>query len=164
MTINLAFTLILSGRLLRYINWFSEVLKLSPQSLWIYICQMVENLFVFWGGTPMHPAVIVPNAILACMTPLYWFNWPFYFPYFLSLFLPWVRSKYSYSPLLIGLTSVDPVRGGHKIKRFSQHEIVADLMNQQHKLCILNSKTEVRKESSQSEDDGVTGGLLQGEY
>lgn len=97
------------------------------------------------------------------------FTFPIYFQY------SYLEYKYSYFPHLVGLTSVDPVRGRYRINRFSQHEIVADLIYQRHKFCIFNftsqqtpaseswweeKKAAQRRESLWSEDDQIPGERL----
>lgn len=66
------------------------------------------------------------------------FDWIDFFTFPIYSQYSYLEYKYSYFPHLIGLTSVDPVRGRYRINRFSQHEIVADLIYQRHKFCILN--------------------------
>lgn len=76
-----------------------------------------------------------------------WSQWIdlFYFPSLSLLYLHIFR--YSCSLQLIGLTSARPVSWRYEINRFSQHEIVAHLMHQQHKLFILNFTSQEAQKS-----------------
>ncbi len=93
----------------------------SPQERW-KVCESFSELY---SGSKL--------VTQLAESMKYWLNWPFYFHYSTLREL-----KYSYSPQLIGLTSIYPVWGKYKMKGFCQHEIVAPLIYRQHKFCILN--------------------------